>query len=162
MGSFRIAGKDAARQAAMKSIAAAKARAAGNITTMIHEIDEHIKALTPVYTGQAVRNYIWTAGAPNTTVYDAIEQGETGQTNNMPLGNEPRRAVNEAAAAQSLGALNLGNPFQTFYLTNLSPDIEGLELGILPGPPLSSRSPNGMFGLTQEFISTKYGSKGIL
>lgn len=162
MASFRIAGKDAARQAARKSIADAQARAAGSIKAMIHEIDDHIKALTPVYTGQAVRNYIWTAGAPNTTVYEAIENGETGQTNNMPLGNEPRRSSNEAAAAQSLDALDFGNPFQTFYLTNLSPDIEGLELGILPGPPLSSRSPNGMFGLTQQYISTKYGSKGIL
>lgn len=112
------------------------------------EIDFYIKSLTPVYTGQSVRNYIWTAEQPFDMVLEAIDNGPTGHTNSMPLGHEPRREVNEEAAAVTLAQLNFSNPFQTFILTNNSPQIGGLELGLLPGPPMKSRSPSGMFGLT--------------
>jgi len=144
-----------------KDIEALEARMAKNIQALVLDADKHLKALTPVYTGSAVRNYIWTVGEPNAVTYDAIEDGPTGRTNSMALGQEPRRAANETAAMASLLAIDFSNPFQTFYCTNLSPDIEGLELGLLPGPPLSSRSPNGMFGITEAYLEAKVASKGI-
>jgi hypothetical protein len=105
---------------------------------------------------------IWSAGAPNSFVYEAIDNGPTGQTNSMTLGSEPRRQPNEEASEASLLGLNISNPFQVFYLTNLSPDIGGLELGILPGPPLKSRSPNGMFGIVHAQIAAKVAARGML
>ena len=158
-----IVGKDAARKKALASIAALEKKFAQNLDALVDEIDGHIKSLTPVNTGQAVRNYIWSVGLPSSVVHEAIDNGPPGPTNSMALGTEPRRSVNEAAAAESLGSLNLlANPFQTVYLTNNSPDIQGLELGLLPGPPLKSRSPQGMFGITQSYISTLVKARGML
>lgn len=162
MASAKLVGKDEARKAALASIARAKANFGRNITTIIREADQHLKELTPVHSGQAVRNMIWTVGAPNQIVFQAIDNGPTGQTNSMALGQEPRRMPNEQAAAETLMALNFANPFQAFYLSNLSPDIGGLELGILPGPPMKSRSPNGMFGIVHAQIAAKVAAKGML
>ena len=157
-----VTNKTQVRRAAFKSIADLEARFARNVKALVEDIDDHIKSLTPVYTGQAVRNYIWTVETPHMGVFDAIDNGPTGRTNSMALGAEPRRGPNEDAAARSLSSLNFRNPFQTFILTNNSPDIVGLELGILPGPPLESRSPNGMFGLVHSFVNAKIAAKGIL
>lgn len=126
------------------------------------EIDFYIKSLTPVHTGQSVRNYIWSTGTPFLGVLEAIDNGPTGHTNSMSLGQEPRRHINEEAAAeQSLLTINFKDPFQTFILTNNAPTIQGLELGLLPGPPLKSRSPAGMFGLTQAWVALHL-SQGFL
>lgn len=149
------------RAAVERDLAALESRMAHNIRILISETDRNLKALTPVWSGQAVRNYIWSVGSPNSVVHDPIDNGPPGPTNAMPLGVEPRRGVNEAAASQSLDTVLAANPFQKFYCTNNSPDIQGLELGLLPGPPLSSRSPNGMFGLTEAFVSAKVAVKGI-
>jgi hypothetical protein len=162
MGSAKLVGKEQALRSAMASIARAKQNFAKNLTVIIAVADHEIKALTPVNTGQAVRNMIWTAGHPNSVVFSAIDNGPTGPTNTMSLGSEPRRNPNEQAAEASLLSLNLSNPFQAFYLTNLSPDIGGLELGVYPGPPLKSRSPNGMFGLVHAQIAATVAAKGML
>lgn len=162
MAAARIVGKNEARASALASIKAMEAAFARNVETIIREVHEEVTSLTPVHTGQAVRNMIWTTGQPNSTVFDAIDNGPPGRTNNLVLGMEPRRAPNEAAAAETLEALNFANPFQTFYLTNLSPDIGGLELGLLPGPPLKSRSPNGMFGIAHQKIAVRIAAKGML
>lgn len=163
MARAELVGKEAARAAAMASIAAMERKFAQNLDNLVRDIDTHIKALTPVNTGQAVRNYIWTIGSPNSIVYDAIDNGPPGPTNNMSLGSEPRRGPNEAAAERSLGSLGLiANPFGQIFLTNLSPDIQGLEYGLLPGPPLRSRSPSGMFGITAAYFSSLIATKGML
>lgn len=162
MASAKLVGKQEARAAALASIAEAEARFAANLKEIVHDAHDLITSLTPVNTGQAVRNYIWTTGSPNSTLFSAIDNGPTGPTNTMPLGSEPRRQPNEDAAKSTMLALNFGNPFQTFYLTNLSPDIEGLELGILPGPPLKSRSPSGMFGIVHNQIAIRVAAKGML
>lgn len=163
MPAARIIGKNEARRAALASIDELERRFGANLERIAEEADRYIKALTPVNTGQAVRNYIWTRGVANSVVYEAIDNGEPGPTNSMALGAEPRRGPNEAAAGETLAGLNIAaNPFATIYLTNLSPDIEGLELGILPGPPLRSRSPGGMFGLTSSYISSLVNAKGML
>lgn len=159
----KLEGKEKARADSMKCLDELEARFATNIAALVAEVDTFIKSITPVNTGQAVRNYIWTRDAPNSIVYDAIDNGDPGRTNAMALGSEPRRPPNEAAAYETLAGLNIGtNPFGAIYLTNLSPDIEGLELGIYPGPPLKSRSPQGMFGITAAYVKTKIEAKGIL
>lgn len=163
MATNGISGKDSARRAALGSIDELERKFARNLDALVNEIDTQIKALTPVNTGQSVRNYIWSIGSPSSIVHDAIDNGPPGPTNSMALGTEPRRGVNEAAAAESLASLNLlANPFETIYLTNNAPEIEGLELGILPGPPLKSRSPQGMFGVTQAYVSTLVKARGML
>lgn len=131
-----------------KRMAAFENKLSVKMMVLCGEIDFYIKSLTPVHSGQSVRNYIWTTKAPFVGVIEAIDNGPTGHTNAMRLGEEPRREINEEAAAVSLAQLDFKNPFQTFYLTNNAPQIGGLELGLLPGPPLKSRSPAGMFGLT--------------
>lgn len=161
MGAF-IPNKEATRAAALASIDALEARFATNVARLVHDTDHYIKSKTPVYTGQAVRNYIWTMGAGSSTVLSAIDNGPTGHTNNMALGTEPRRAPNEAAAASTLASLDFANPFHAYVLTNNSPDIGGLEEGALPGAPLRPRSPNGMFNLTQHYMSELLAVKGIL
>lgn len=158
-----LVGKEAAYRNAKASIDRLEKLFAQNLQDLIEEIDDHIKSLTPVNTGQAVRNYIWTTGSPNTIVFDAIDTGPTGPTNSMALGVEPRRRANEEAARATMLSLAVGqNPYQAIYLTNLSPDIVGLEAGLLPGPPLRSRSPSGMFGVTSAYIKTLIASKGML
>ena len=162
MVSFTVKGKQEARKAAMASIEALEKNMAANIDTIIHTIDVSLKELTPVHSGESVRNYIWTRGAPNTTLFEAIDNGPTGRTNTMSLGSEPRRSANESAAAETLAGLNVrGSPFDVFYLSNVAPAIEGLELGLLPGPPYQSRSPNGMFGITDDFINAFVSTRGI-
>lgn len=143
------------------SMANFQKRLSRGIEEVCQEIDDTIKAHTPVNTGKAVRNYNWSAGAPDYTVHEAIDNGPTGPTNSMQLGAEPRRDVNERAAAASLARVDFSNPFQAFFLTNSADDIEGLEFGLLPTPE-KSRSPNGMFGLTQNYISELVRSKGFL
>ena len=163
MAKTGIIGKDKARKEALASIQKLESNFAKNLNHLVTEIDSQIKSVTPVHTGQAVRNYIWTVGTPNNITYDAIDNGDPGRTNSMALGEEPRRGVNESAAAQSLPSLALAtNPFGVIYLTHHSPDIVGLEKGVLPGPPLRSRSPGGMFGLTGAYVNVWVRAKGML
>ncbi len=163
MALAQLVGKDAARKKALASIDELERKFAANLQTVVLTVDTFIKSVTPVNTGQAVRNYCWSRGVPNMETYAAIDNGPPGPTNSMPLGSEPRRAPNEAAAFATLLALDIGgNPFGSFYLSNNSPDIQGLELGIYPGPPLKSRSPAGMFGITSAYINALVASKGML
>lgn len=144
-----------------KSMDGFRKRLGDGIRDVCEEIDDTIKSHTPVWSGSAVRNYIWTTGIASSAIFEPINNGDPGPTNSMSLGVEPRRAVNEQAARETLTALNFTNPFQAFILTNNDPDIEGLELGLLPTPE-KSRSPNGMFGLTQNYIGELIRSKGFL
>jgi len=163
MAGARLEGRQQAHSAAMASIEELERRFAKNINELVKEIDVHIKALTPVNTGQAVRNYIWTRGVANMVVYEAIDNGAPGNTNTMSLGAEPRRNINEDAAADSLASLGISaDPFGVIILANNSPDIVGLEMGILPGPPFKSRSPRGMFGVTDAYFNTLVSAQGIL
>ncbi len=149
------------RREVMKSMDKFVTRFGRGMADLCDEIDDTIKGHTPVWSGKAVRNYQWSVGAPASGVLEPVDSGPPGPTNSMPLGAEPRRAANEAAARQSLEAIDFGNPFQTFILTNNDPDIEGLEYGLLPTPD-KSRSPNGMFGLTENFTSAYLRARGIM
>jgi hypothetical protein len=163
MASAKLVGKEKAFKDAMASIAKLEKRFAHNIEVLIVAIDHEIKSLTPVHTGQAVVNYIWSRDHPVTMVLSALGTGPTGRTNAMKLGEEPRRHENEAASEATLFSLGIAqNPFGAFYLSNNSPDIAGLEMGLLPGAPMKSRSPNGMFGITDVLFNTLVATQGIL
>lgn len=121
-----------------------------------------VTSKTPVYTGTALANYRWSVGAPDTSFSGDPGGGETGRTNTMPLGVEPRRASAAAKAGASLSQiLNTRNPYQTFYLSNNTPHIIGLEYGQLPFPPLNQRSPNGMFRVTLAAVAARLGVGAI-
>lgn len=118
---------------------------------------------TPVHSGETVRNYIWTQDNPFLgPSVSPIASGPTGQTNKMALGSEPRRSANEAAATATLEALNFNKPFKRYFVTNNSPQVRGLEAGELPkGTGLVSRSPAGMFLITEVAVNSKIKS-GII
>lgn len=163
MTGARLEGKERALASAMASIDELERRFARNIEALVIEIDYHIKSVTPVHSGSAVRNYIWSRDVANLLVFSAIDNGPPGHTNKMALGTEPRRAVNEDAARDSLQTLRLAaNPFGQIILANNDPDIVGIEMGILPGPPFKSRSPRGMFGITDSYFNALVASRGIL
>jgi hypothetical protein len=125
------------------------------VNSVLYTMEAEILSLTPVWSGSAVANFQWSAGAPRVAFIDPVDNGPPGHTNAMPLGPEPRRAPNEVVSMTSLEMLDTSNPFQMFWLTNNDPDIGGLEMGELPGAPLQSRSPNGMMRLSIEFVMAK-------
>jgi len=116
---------------------------------------------TPVWEGVTVRNYIMTIGTPYAGVLPEIGGVPTGRTNQMPLGTEPRRAENAAAALESGSVLTKVNAFSKIYITNNSDSVSGLEHGELPGDGYTPRSPNGMFGITLEEALSRLNSKAL-
>lgn len=106
----------------------------------IMAIDRGVHDKTPVWSGLAIRNMIWSEGQPNTVEYPEIKIGK--------VENEGRRDANAAAARRSLSALNFRNPYSVWYLSNASHHIAELEAGQLPSPERSRVPPGGMFGLT--------------
>lgn len=133
------------------------------IDVVTNAVHFSLMAKTPVHSGETVRNYIWTVNQPfNGPSISPIAGGPTGQTNKMPLGSEPRRSANEAAATTTLEALNFKNPFKKYFVTNNSPQVRGLELGLLPmGDGFTSRSPSGMFLITEVAVNSQIRS-GVL
>ena len=119
------------------------------VTKRLHET---IEKRTPVWSGQAVRNMVWTMGVPNTTEFGAIP-GPTGTpgTNDMPLGPEPRRAANREAAAATQKALRFKRPWGTYHLSNNAPHIALLETGMLPTKE-KTRSAEGMFFVSFHYV----------
>lgn len=122
------------------------------VKRIVYYAHQNILERTPVWSGRAIRNWVWTMDAPNGTEFEPIENGPTGQTNEMPLGTEPRRAANAAASTATLEALKFTNPFRQYWLSNNANDIIQLEYGLLPDPE-RSRQPGGMYRVTlQELI----------
>lgn len=110
---------------------------------LIYAIDNGVHEKTPVWSGLAIRNMIWTKDRPNTTEYEEIKSGD--------VTNEGRRAANAAAARQTrdkVVALIRRNPYGQFFLSNAAKHIYELEMGQLPSPDRSRVPPGGMFGLT--------------
>lgn len=108
---------------------------------------------TPVHTGQAVMNYVASAGTPfGGGVSNAPKPVEP--TNKLALGAERLRGPAEAKAMATLAQVRYDDPFTTYWIVNRTPHIGGLEAGELPEEPFTPRSPQGMFGVTlQELIS---------
>lgn len=126
----------------------------------VNTVHESLTSKTPVYSGQTVRNYRWSVGSPYSgPALEALGTEEPGNTGSMPLGTEPRRSANEEDSAKTLRLLDFKNPFKAFYVTNKSPAISGLEKGELPTEG-RSRSPKGMFLITEMAVNTKLRSTG--
>ena len=120
---------------------------------LVHEGMKRLIRRTPVHTGQAVRSYVASAGAP----YGggpASEGKPVEPTNKLPLGAESLRGGAERQALATVASVDFSDPFQVFWITNSAPHIGGLERGELPEEPYTPRSPAGMFGVTlQELIT---------
>lgn len=119
---------------------------AERIETLLSTIDAGVHDKTPVWSGLAVRNMIWTTGKPNTVEYPAIETG---------LDGEQRRGPNEEAARATLTAIVVKRPFSIYYLANAAHHIVDLEHGLLPSPERSRVPKGGMFGLTYAEVTAK-------
>jgi hypothetical protein len=123
------------------------------IVRLMSEGMERLMAKTPVNTGQAVMNYVASAGAPHSG--SAIAAGKAIEpTNKLTLGTEKLRGGAEAVSRSTLRGIDYTNPFKVYWISNNAPDIAGLEYGALPYAPYTPRSPRGMFAVTvQELIS---------
>lgn len=120
------------------------------VRQLIIEIDQSVHEKTPVWSGLAVRNMIWTTGQPNRSEFPAIKQGS--------LEGEGRRAANESAARQTRDAvLKFKKPYGVFWLSNAANHIVDLEAGKLPSPQRSRVPPGGMFGLTYAQVRAGIG-----
>lgn len=121
-------------------------------------LNEKILARTPVWEGDTVHNWRWSTRAPDMRHEDPINNGPPGATNEMALGDEPRRGVNETRARQSLmGALRARAP-EDIYLTNTADSAVGVEYGLLPTPDRSRV--DGAAGIVR--LAIKEVSEGIL
>ena len=105
-------------------------------------------------------NYVATGGAPYSgSVKEAGEPVEA--TNHLTLGAEQLRPGAAAVATVTLAAVDFTDPFQVYWITNKSPNIQGLEDGLLPEAPYTPRSPAGMFGVTVEELKRQLSSGRI-
>lgn len=111
-------------------------------------INTEIHKRVPVYSGRAVRNMIWSMGTPNDQEIEPIAAPtDPGPTATMAVGQEPRRAANEAAAKETFDRLIFKRPFGTYWLSNNAKDIVLIEYGLAPGEG-RQRTPAGAFRLT--------------
>ena len=104
-------------------------------------INRKVHDRTPVWSGLAVRNMVWTMDAPNLTEFPAIGAGSEG---------EGRRGANAAAAQATYSQLNFKRPFRRYFLSNAAHHISDLEAGLLPTPERSRVKPGGIFFLTHQ------------
>jgi len=120
--------------------------------TLVNTAMKKLIARTPVHTGQTVRNYIASNGNPASGGVIAGE-APVERTNSKSLGTERLRGGAEAQALATLATVDFSDPYDTFFITNRSPAVGGLEIGALPKEPFTPRSPAGMFGITLQDIS---------
>lgn len=105
---------------------------------MLIKLNEKILAHTPVWEGDTILNWRWSTRAPDTNHEEPRGQNiPTGPTNMMPLGQEPRRKINEARPRRSLAAALKAKKPVDIFLTNTSDSAVGLEYGMLPTPQTS-------------------------
>jgi hypothetical protein len=109
-------------------------------------IQEELFANTPVWSGETVRNFRFAVGAPPSRgTLPAIGTGEPGPTNHLPLGAEPRRPANEAAARADLEAALSFKRLVDVFGTNTVAATKWnlLDSGVAPAPG-RSRTPGGI------------------
>lgn len=105
---------------------------------------------TPVYTGRTLVNFRWSLDAPLEDRRGAVKvPALPGKTSSLGLGNEPRRAANQAVIdAEFQGIISTlvkeRNPFRHIYLRNNMPNFSDIEYGSYSE---KSRTPPG--GMTR-------------
>ena len=102
-------------------------------------INMNVHERTPVWSGLALRNMIWSTDRPNLSEHAAIESGPEG---------EGRRGANAAAAMLTFTTMRVARPFGKYILSNSAHHIEDLEAGLLPSPDRSRVAPGGIFFIT--------------
>ena len=110
-------------------------------------LNKRILALTPVWEGDSIANYVWSVGSPLLSHRDPIGSGPPGHTNQMSLGEEPRRPANEALVRESLATVLAAKLPADIYMTNSAEGIVDLEYGQRPTPQTSRVSGAGMVRL---------------
>lgn len=110
-------------------------KAASEERVLLVNLNEKIMALTPVWEGDSMVNYVWNVNSPLLMRKTHLGGGPTGQTNRMPLGPEPRRHANEQAVRDNLARVLAARLPADVYLTNSAEGIVPLEYGLRPGGP---------------------------
>lgn len=100
---------------------------------------------TPVWEGEVVRNFnAGVGGAAGGGAKAPIGGGDPGPTNSMPLGSEPRRPANEAAALGEIrGAVAGMRALQDVFIGNASGNFNRADSGAAPTPQ-TARNPGGI------------------
>jgi hypothetical protein len=116
-----------------------------------------LMARTPVWSGETVRNYAVGVGSAPSGAKSAIGGVEPGDTNNMPLGPEPRRARNEAAARAEAQAVINPEKLVNYVVTNTvaSSKWDLVENGSAPTPD-RARYPGGITALAQQSFRARF------
>jgi len=105
------------------------------ILTAMDEFQRILLENTPVYTGRTLANFRWSVGAPTEGVRKPIMMPRLpGVTSTMSLGEEPRRAAQQALVQGEYESVVRApllkmQPFQKFYLTNNVPHFSEIEYG---------------------------------
>lgn len=123
-----------------------KGKIVADLTAGLQAMQESILR-TPVYTGRTLVNFQWTLGGPAGGVRQPVkEPALPGETSQMRLGSEPRRAANAAVVEQEFAAVLAGvrrNPFQDVYLVNHTPYFSDVEFGTYSTRGEKHRTPPG-------------------
>lgn len=103
--------------------------------------------ITPVNTGETVRNYAAGKGSRPQGLTKAPSIVSKQPTNELAMGAEDNRPGNEAAAMGEVRAAVTSDPktLATVYITNTIDDEKWglIDSGFAPGPPWQSRGPGG-------------------
>jgi hypothetical protein len=130
------------------------------VRRLVYEGMFRLTRKTPVNTGQAVMNYVATGGAPyNGPPRSAGKAVEA--TNKLPIGSEKLRGAATAISVATLAGVDFSDPYKTFWISNNTPHIGGLESGSLPEAPYRPRSPAGMFAVTVQELMSLLQSQSI-
>lgn len=129
---------------------------ARKLERVTQELTKDILARTPVHTGKAIGNFVWSKGAPRFQNAAAVGSGDPGPTGSMPLGSEPRRPANETRVWATHAKLSFKRPFGVYSFANGDDNIAALEAGLLPTPE-RSRAPGGMIAITVLSVKTRLG-----
>lgn len=122
------------------------------------ELNRRILALTPVWEGDSIANYVWSIGSPLLGHVTPIGGVDPGHTNKMSLGQEPRRAANEAIVREKLASVLAADLPADIYLTNSAPEIVYLEYRLNPTPERTRVQQGGMVRLAIiQTLSTLHG-----
>lgn len=145
-----------------KALDGIKEQIGRRVRDIVYLLDQKLHERTPVWSGQAVRNMIWSMDGNQGEVFAEIPvPTEMGGTSSMALGSEPRRPVNQQAAQATLAELDFSDPFRVYTIANNSPDMPLIEDGS-SGLPGRSRAPNGVFAITVADVMAIIDSGGVL